>query len=64
MRARHSHCRKAAAALVLGLGLFAASPDGLSWSITPIQVNALDRNDVGALFNAYYQTARMVPPAW
>src|SRR5215831_5571171 len=52
------------ASALLGIALLAAVPEALGFSSAPIQVNPLDRNDVGALFNNYYQAARAVPPGW
>ena len=50
--------------LLLSLALLALAQDALGFSTAPMQVNTLDRNDVGALFNGAYQSARAVPPGW
>jgi len=64
MPAKAARYPSLAAALVLGFALLAPWPDALGWSSAPMQVDTLDRNDVGALFNGYYQSARLVPPMW
>jgi hypothetical protein len=64
MRARDSHRWKSVSAFILGIALLAASPDGAGWSGSPVQVNTLDRNDVGASYNSFYQPARLVPHGW
>ena len=53
-----------AAALLLGFALLATGIDALGWSSAPMQLNPIDRNDVGALYDSYYQSARAVPPSW
>jgi hypothetical protein len=64
MRAKAARYLNLAPAFVLGLTLLTARPDAFGWSSAPMQVNPLDRNDVGALFNGYYQSARVVHHGW
>jgi hypothetical protein len=64
MHAKQSSSRNSASALILGFALLAAPLGALGWSTAPMQVNPLDRNDVAALFNGYYQSARQVPHGW
>ncbi len=64
MVGNHSHLRSLGSAVAVSVGILALQADAFAWSSMPMQVNPLDRNDVGALFQTYYQQARAVPPTW